>query len=47
MVGISEDGGKSWKFVKWVVFNEVFPNIAGMFLIPNSIEKRFVNGVEQ
>lgn len=47
MIGISDDGGKSWKFVKGVAFNETFPNVAGMFLIPNPIEKCFVNGVEQ
>lgn len=47
MVGISENGGKSWKFIKGVAFNEAFPNVAGMFLIPNPVEKRFVNGIEQ
>lgn len=47
MIGISDDGGKNWKFVKGVAFDEAFPNAAGMFLIPNPIEKRFVNGVEQ
>ncbi len=47
LVGISEDGGKSWKFVKGVAFNEAFPNAIGMFLIPNPIEKRFINDIEQ
>lgn len=47
MIAISEDGGKSWKFVKGVVFNEAFPKVAGMLPIPNPIEKRFVNGIEQ
>lgn len=47
MVGISEDGGKSWRFVKGVAFNEAFPNVIGMFLIPNPIEKRFINDIEQ
>ncbi len=47
MVAISEDGGKSWKFVKGVAFNEAFPNVAGMFPILNPIEKRFVDGIEQ
>jgi len=47
MVGISEDGGKSWKFAKGNAFNNAFPDVAGMFLIPNPVEKRFVNGIEQ
>jgi membrane carboxypeptidase/penicillin-binding protein len=47
MVAISEDNGKIWKFVKGIKFNDAFPEIAGMIVIPNPIEKRFLNGVEQ
>lgn len=47
MVGISENGGKSWKFVKGVAFNEAFPDAAGMIPIPNPIEKHLVDGIEQ
>jgi hypothetical protein len=47
MVGISEDGGKSWRFAKGIAFNEAFPDVASMIPIPNPIEKRFVNGIEQ
>jgi hypothetical protein len=47
MVGISEDGGKTWKFVKGVAFFDSFPNAAGTVPIPYPIEKRIVNGIEQ
>lgn len=47
MVGISEDKGKNWRFVKGVGFDEAFSDVAGMFYIPNPMEKRFVNGIEQ
>ena len=47
MIGISEDKGKSWRFVKGVAFDKAFPDVAGMFYIPNPMEKRFVNGIEQ
>ena len=47
MVGVSEDKGKSWRFVKGVAFEEAFPDVAGTFYIPNPMEKRFVNGIEQ
>ena len=47
MVGISEDEGKSWKFIKGVAFNEAFPNVAGMIPIPNPVEKRLENDIEQ
>ena len=46
MVGISEDGGKSWRFVKGVAFNEAFPDVAGMIPIPNPVEKHLVDGIE-
>ena len=47
MIGISEDNGKSWRFVKGVAFNEAFPNVAGMIPIPNPVEKRLENDIEQ
>lgn len=47
MVAISEDGGKSWKFVKGVAFNEAFPNVAGMIPIPYPVEKRLENDIEK
>lgn len=47
MVGISEDGGKSWKFAKGAAFNKVFLNIAAMIPIPNPMEKRLVDGLEK
>ncbi len=45
MVGVSDDNGKSWKFVHGLAFNKLFPDVAGMIQIPN--EKSFVNGKEQ
>ncbi|HEY0457915.1 MAG TPA: hypothetical protein VGC97_02115 [Pyrinomonadaceae bacterium] len=47
MVGISEDGGKTWKFVKGVAFYDSFPDAAGMVPIPYPTEKLVVNGIEQ
>ncbi len=47
MVGISDDEGKSWKFAKGAAFNKVFLNIAAMVPIPNPMEKRLENGIEQ
>ena len=41
IVGISNDNGKSWKFVNGLAFNKLFPDVAGMIPIPN--EKSFVN----
>lgn len=45
LIGISEDNGKSWKFVNGLAFNKLFPDVAGFVPIPE--EKLFVNGVEQ
>jgi hypothetical protein len=47
MVGISDDEGKSWKFAKGAAFNKVFLNIAAMIAIPNPMEKRLENDIEQ
>ena len=47
MVGISEDDGKSWKFAKGAIFNKVFLNIAAMIPIPNPMETRLENDIEQ
>jgi len=45
MIGISEDGGKNWSFVKGWVFYEAFPDDAGTVPIPYPTEKRVVNGI--
>jgi hypothetical protein len=47
MVGISEDGGKNWKFVKGWTFYDSFPDAAGTVPIPYPTEKLVVNGIEK
>lgn len=45
VVGVSNDSGKTWKFVSGEKFNELFPSVKGKIqIIP---QKTFVDGIEQ
>ena len=45
VVGVSNDNGKTWKFVSGEKFDELFPSLKGKLQI--IAQKTFVDGVEQ
>ncbi|MGI8556420.1 MAG: hypothetical protein ACR2LT_08715 [Pyrinomonadaceae bacterium] len=45
IVGVSDDKGKTWKFVSGGKFDEIFPSLKGKLQIVT--KKTFIDGVEQ